>query len=102
MILSALSILLISCRTSEAAATEITLEIPEYKAAELKRPVLDTIPDLDVTDFSEDQIQRVAEVLAVYNGNMVKLVVYIERLESENEIQTQYMQSVIEILNEGR
>ena len=68
-------------------------------SVEIERPVLEAIPDLDVSDFSEDQIRRVVDVLAVYNGNMMELAVYAERLENEYRIQTKYMQDVIDILN---
>lgn len=75
------------------------MEIPTYVSVEIERPVLEAIPDLDVSDFSEDQIRRVVDVLAVYNGNMMELAVYAERLENEYRIQTKYMQDVIDILN---
>ena len=73
------------------------VDIPELEI-ELERPVLEEIPDLDVADWTDKQIQDVTEVLSVYNLNLGRLAIYCTQLEDAYELQTEYLNQVIVIL----
>jgi len=93
------TILLCSCRTS--VLDKSVVEVPKLEIA-VERPVLDAIPDLDVSGWTDEQIAEVSDVLAVYNTNMGKLAIYAEELERAMDIEIRYMENVIEILLKGR
>ena len=95
------TILLCSCRTS--VLDKSVVEVPKLEIeVEVERPVLDAIPDLDVSGWTDEQIAEVSDVLAVYNTNMGKLAIYAEELERAMDIEIRYMENVIEILLKGR
>ena len=73
------------------------VDIPELEI-ELERPVLEEIPELDVETWTEEQIQDVSAVLAVYNLNLGKLAIYCTRLEDAYELQNEYLNQIIVIL----
>ena len=72
--------------------------VPELHL-DVERPVLDSIPDLDVTDWTDKQISDVTVVLSAYNTNLGKLSVYVNQLEDAMALQSEYLNEVIVILN---
>lgn len=77
------------------------MEIPKLDFS-VKRPVLEQIPELDVSTFSEIQKIAIYDVIEAYNINLARLVSYAEELESINAIKIKYVENVITILNEVR
>ena len=99
MLISATTLLLvlitlISC----ASSSKREIEIPELQI-EIERPTLDPIPELDVEGWSETQIQDLVEVLTTYNLNLGRLAIYSEQLEKAIDLQKEYLNEVIAILN---
>lgn len=88
--------ILVSCTTVRVTPY---VEIPSLET-EIEKPVLDKIPSLDVSDMTDKQIESIQAVLAVYNANLGKLVIYTESLESVIELQRQYIEQIKTILNE--
>lgn len=65
----------------------------------LERPVLETIPDLDVSSYTDSQIADITVVLGVYNMNMGKLAIYTKELEEALRLQQEYLDDIIVIIN---
>ena len=96
MILSVVSILLCSCKTTVQQSEELV--IPQLNIS-VERPFLDSIPELDTEGWTDRQIEDVSNVLSVYNMNMGKLAIYSQTLEKTIELQKDYLNEVIAILN---
>lgn len=93
------SILLLGSCRSTIPKEEGYIEIPQLDIT-AEKPVLEEIPSLDVSDYTDEQIEALSAVLAAYNSNLGKLVIYTEELERINALKFQYMSNVITILNE--
>ena len=87
--------LISSCKTS--TTPQKTIEIPTLRI-EVERPVLEQIPELDVSEMTDGQIEAIASVLAVYNSNMAKLVVYAQSLESAYKVKLEYLNNILTII----
>ena len=85
----------ISCKTS--TTPQKAIEIPTLRI-EVERPVLEQIPELDVSEMTDGQIEAIASVLAVYNRNMGKLVVYAQSLESAYKVKLEYLNNILTII----
>lgn len=93
-------ILLSSCGTSIRVNNDSVL-VPEL-TVEVEKPVLEAIPEIDYSSFTEEQKQNIVSVLSVYNSNMAKLVIYAEDLNRSYDLKLRYMSNVIQILNEEK
>ncbi len=83
------------CKTSDTP--QRTIEIPTLRI-EVERPVLEQIPELDVSEMTDGQIEAITAVLAVYNRNMGKLVIYAQSLESAYKVKLEYLNNVLTII----
>ena len=88
---------LISCKHTEP--TQDAIEIPVLHFT-TERPVLEPIPELDVDGMTDKQIEDITAVLTAYNLNLGRMVIYAEELERNIEIQSEYLNEVIEILKQ--
>lgn len=95
MILLLALTVLSSCKTS--TTPQKTIEIPTLRI-DVERPVLEQIPELDVSEMTDGQIEAIAAVLAVYNRNMGKLVIYAQSLESAYKVRLEYLNNVLTII----
>lgn len=85
-----------SCRTVER---EGTIVFPELNF-NLQRPELATIPDLKTSDMTSEQQAEITAVLVSYNTDLVLLTSYIQELENYLEVQKEYYETNLKILNE--
>lgn len=95
MILLLALTVLSSCKTS--ATPQKTIEIPTLRI-DVERPVLEQIPELDVSEMTDGQIEAITAVLAVYNRNLGKLVIYAQSLESAYKVRLEYLNNVLTII----
>lgn len=79
-----------SSRTSEIAIPELHIDV--------KRPVLGSIPELDVTGWTDKQVSDVTEVLSAYNTNLGLLTIYVKSLEQAYAVKVEYFNNIIKIL----
>jgi hypothetical protein len=86
-----------SCKHTEP--TQDAIEIPVLHFT-TERPVLEPIPELDVDGMTDKQIEDITAVLTAYNLNLGRMVIYAEELERNIEIQSEYLNEVIEILKQ--
>ena len=85
-----LLLLTTGCRTTRNEE----VYVPQLNV-EVDRPILDVVPMLDVSDFTLEQQNAIAAVLAIYNGNLIKMIDYSNRLlEMQDAILDYYMEII--------
>lgn len=84
-----------SCKSTAS----VKLEIPNL-VIDVEKPVLDPIPDLDISEFTDEQVKHINEVLSVYNLNLGKVIFYSESLIEAYDTKIEYLSNVIDILRE--
>lgn len=65
----------------------------------VQRPTLESIPELELTSLSPEEESALADVLAVYNRNLMKLVVYSNELLDLQEVIINYYVEINKVAN---
>lgn len=88
-----LLLLLTSCKTTKSNKD---IYVPQLNV-EVDRPILDVVPQLDVSGYTLEQQNAIAAVLAIYNGNLVKLIDYSNRLLEMQDVIIDYYVQIIKV-----
>lgn len=83
------------CKTTQPSEG---VYIPKLDVS-VPRPVLEPIPELELTNLSPEEENALADVLAVYNRNLMKLVVYSNELLDLQEVIINYYTEINKVVN---
>lgn len=83
------------CKTSQPVQETY---VPQLDVS-VPRPVLEPIPELELSCLSPEEESALAEVLAVYNRNLMKLVVYSNELLDLQEVIINYYVEINKVVN---
>lgn len=87
-------LLLTGCKTTRSEG----VYVPQLNV-EVERPVLDEIPYLDVSGYTLEQQTAIAGVLATYNGNLIKLIDYSNKLLEMQDVILEYYTEIIKVVD---
>ena len=86
-------ILLTGCKTSEPTQE---VYVPKLDVS-VEKPVLEPIPPLELSGIGEDDANAIADVLATYNRNLVKLVTYSNELLKMQDVIVEYYEEIMKV-----
>ena len=102
LILATISLVcLTACKTPAPVQDEPVVEVP-ILADRPEKPVLESIPQIDSSLLCEQSVLEVSAVIAAYNRNMLRLVVYAIELGGYEDVEQGYKDTIINILNRNQ
>ena len=99
-----LAMLLLICSTGCSTTTntpvqETPVSIPVLSAP-VAKPILEPIPQMDTSGFTETQSAELSQVLAAYNRNLLRLIGYGIRLGGYADASEEYITAINDALKE--
>ena len=74
------------------------LYVPDLDT-EVERPILEPIPDIDLSGYTQEQQNDLSTVFSAYNNNLFKLVDYSDRLLEMQDVIVDYYKEIIKVAN---
>ena len=89
-----LSILLMGCNTTRKSE----VYVPRLNV-EVEKPTLESIPRLDLDEYTLEQQNALAAVFSAYNTNLILLIDYSNKLLETQDVILDYYTEIIKVVN---